>query len=358
MLRNRIYYALKPWLPRPFRIGLRRAYARSIRKQSEGRWPILESAGVEPEGWSGWPNGKEFAVVLTHDVESQEGLDRVQKLAKLETSMGFRSAFFLIPAGPYQAPRETLTWLTEDGFEVGVHDCHHDGRLFQSRRIFDDQSRLINASLMDWKAVGFRSGFMLHNLDWIQHLDVLYDASTFDTDPFEPQPEGVGTIFPFWVPGPNRVRVASDSRPSTLNSQPFGTLRSGYVELPTTLVQDFNLFIILREQSIKIWKQKTRWIAAHGGMVLLNVHPDYACFEGNSRRWMEYDASLYRDYLRWLKAEYDGAFWHALPREVATFSRAARSGLPPTDAVDRANLFGADQTVESEALPIRCPSTS
>jgi hypothetical protein len=24
--------------------------------------------------------------------------------------------------------------------------------------------------------------------------------STFDTDPFEPQPDGMGTIFPFWVP--------------------------------------------------------------------------------------------------------------------------------------------------------------
>jgi hypothetical protein len=30
-------------------------------------------------------------------------------------------------------------------------------------------------------------------------LNVEYDASTFDTDPFEPHPEGVGTIFPFWV---------------------------------------------------------------------------------------------------------------------------------------------------------------
>ena len=44
---------------------------------------------------------------------------------------------------------------------------------------------------------------MLHNLEWFHDLNVKYDSSTFDTDPFEPQPDGVGTIFPFWVPRPN-----------------------------------------------------------------------------------------------------------------------------------------------------------
>lgn len=51
-------------------------------------------------------------------------------------------------------------------------------------------------------AVGFRSGFMLRQLDWLHDLNVLYDTSTFDTDPFEPQPEGSRTIFPFHVNPP------------------------------------------------------------------------------------------------------------------------------------------------------------
>lgn len=38
-----------------------------------------------------------------------------------------------------------------------------------------------------------------HNLEWIGELDIEYDLSTFDTDPFMPQPDGVGTIFPFLV---------------------------------------------------------------------------------------------------------------------------------------------------------------
>ena len=48
----------------------------------------------------------------------------------------------------------------------------------------------INGYAREWGASGFRSGFMLRNLDWLHDLDVQYDASTFDTDPFEPQPDG------------------------------------------------------------------------------------------------------------------------------------------------------------------------
>src|SRR6266480_1087576 len=76
-------------------------------------------------------------------------------------------------------------------------------RLFASRRKFKQSAARINDYLREWKAAGFRSGFMLRELDWLHDLDVQYDASTFDTDPFEPQPEGHHTIFPFWVPRPN-----------------------------------------------------------------------------------------------------------------------------------------------------------
>ena len=77
---------------------------------------------------------------------------------------------------------------------------------------------------------------MLHNLDWLHELEIEYDLSTFDTDPFEPQPEGQHTIFPFWVPRPP-VAEALNSQLSTLNNP-----RSGYVELPYTLPQDSTLF--------------------------------------------------------------------------------------------------------------------
>ena len=57
-----------------------------------------------PEAWPGWPDGKRFAFVLTHDVEGQRGLDRVRQLTELEMEFGFRSSFNFIPEGPYSVP--------------------------------------------------------------------------------------------------------------------------------------------------------------------------------------------------------------------------------------------------------------
>src|SRR5262249_30281051 len=146
------------------------------------------------------PNGKQFAVVLTHDVEGQSGLEKCRKLMALEAKLGFRSSFNFVPEGEYQVGRELREELSRSGFEVGVHDLHHDGKLYRSRCEFERTAVRINQYLKEWNAVGFRAGFMLHNLEWLHDLNVEYDASTFDTDPFEPQPDGVSTIFPFWAP--------------------------------------------------------------------------------------------------------------------------------------------------------------
>jgi len=44
-----------------------------------------------------WPNGKKFALVLTHDVETAEGLDKCYQLAEIEERLGFRSSFSFVP---------------------------------------------------------------------------------------------------------------------------------------------------------------------------------------------------------------------------------------------------------------------
>jgi hypothetical protein len=237
---------------------------------------------------------------LTHDVEAQRGVDRVKQLAAVEMALGFRSSFNFIPEGPYQVSAELRQWLVERGFEVGVHDHAHDGKLYQSRSRFLASAERINHFLKDWSAVGFRSGFMFHNLEWIKDLNVLYDSSTFDTDPFEPQPQGVKTIFPFWVEG-------REGR--------------GYVELPYTLVQDSTLFVMLEEKSNEIWKRKLDWIASRGGMALLNVHPDYVAFENQAAGPDEFPVAHYAEFLTWVRAAYGDKYWHTLPRDVAEFWR-------------------------------------
>jgi len=301
-------------------MGVRRWLALRKRRLFRDVWPILESTGRAPEGWCGWPEGKKFALVLTHDVESAQGVDRVRELAEIEMSLGFRSSFNFIPEGDYDVPEGLRRWLEDNGFEVGVHDHRHDGKLYHSWNNFQASAERINQALREWNAVGFRSGFMMRNLNWIQELDILYDSSTFDTDPFEPQPDGAGTIFPFWVEGANGC---------------------GFMELPYTMAQDSTLFIVLRERSIDIWKRKLQWIASRSGMALLDVHPDYMAFVGAVPGWNQYPAGLYREFLEWVNQNYDGQHYHALPRDLSAFCRRAGMGgrgrLPETDSVRRAD---------------------
>lgn len=326
-----LYYQLKPYLPWGFRMVFRRLIARWKRRAHQAVWPINEAAGHAPEGWPGWPDGKKFALVLTHDVEGPAGLAKCRQLMKLEMEFGFRSSFNCVPEGEYAISRELREELTENGFEVGVQDLRHDGMLFQNRQTFRRDACQINRYLREWGAVGFRSAFMFHNLEWMHDLDVEYSSCTFDTDPFEPQPDGVGTIFPFWVPRPNsKLRVANSERWPTLEPSAFSPQRSksGYIELPYTLPQDSTLFIVLQESSPEIWFRKLDWLVAHGGMALLNAHPDYLAFDGGTRK-VEYPCGFYEQFLEYVATKFRGMYWPALPREIADFCTATEFWKTP-----------------------------
>lgn len=310
MLSHNIYYLLKPFIPRRSQISLRRAWIRQKRKRHANIWPIDERAARRPEGWAGWPEGKPFALVLTHDVESSKGVERCVKLAKLEERLGFRSSFNFV-AEDYNIPQEVFDYLKDKGFEIGVHGINHNGNIFQSYSHFRKQAPKIDEYLTKWGAVGFRAPSMYHNLNWVGELNIEYDSSTFDTDPFEPQPDGVGTIFPFWV---SRNRELA-----TRNSDPVTGLHSGYVELPYTLPQDFTLFILMKEKNTDIWAKKLNWIVEFGGMVLLNTHPDYINFDGGKNKLGEYPKEYYEDFLAQINLKYKGQYWHILPKDLARY---------------------------------------
>lgn len=282
---------------------VRRWLARRLRPKVSHVWPVLPGSEQPPAGWRGWPGGKKFAFVLTHDVESQAGMSRCRKLIELERQWGFHSSFNFIPEGEYRVSKELREELAGQGFEIGVHDLRHDGKLYRGRDEFSAKADRINRHLHDWGAVGFRAGFMLHKLDWLHDLNIAYDASTFDTDPFEPQPDGVGTIFPFWKGNGNG---------------------GGYVELPYTLPQDSTLFLLFKEQDPSIWLQKLDWIASHGGMALVNVHPDYMRFNGEAAGNWTFPAEFYNRLLQHVREKYGDSVWNAQPREVAKFVAAAR----------------------------------
>lgn len=295
---QQIYYGIKPFISRKLLLYIRRRYVLHLKLRNKATWPILERAARTPVSWTGWPNGKQFAMVLTHDVDTQRGHEKCRQLISLEEKLGFRSSFNFVPED-YVLDETLREYLVNHGFEVGVHGLKHNGNMFRSKEVFLEKAAKINGYLNKWQAVGFRAPCMYHNLEWIQHLDITYDASTFDTDPFEPQPDGLGTIFPFLYQK--------------------DTSRRGYIELPYTLPQDFTLFILMGEKNIDIWKKKLDWVARKGGMALINTHPDYMDFGTGRSRDDEYPSRFYAEFLAYAKSIYEEQYWHALPREVAGF---------------------------------------
>src|SRR5215475_13556548 len=157
MLRNKIYFRMKPLLPWRLRVGIRRLLALRRRTLAKGSWPIMPGSEKPPTNWPGWPEGKKFALVLTHDVKSWPGVAKCQEVMELEQESGFRSCFSFVPEGGYTISRTLRNELTRNGFEVGVHDLNHDGRLFHNRADFSEKATQINHYLTEWGAVGFRS---------------------------------------------------------------------------------------------------------------------------------------------------------------------------------------------------------
>lgn len=289
------YYFARPLIPRSLQIAVRRRWAKRRRRACSDRWPVCEAAGRAPEGWRGWPDGKRFGFVLTHDVDTARGAGRCMDLIEMERSMGFRSSFNLVPER-YELPEGLVDRIRAMGFEVAVHGLHHDGKLFRSRAVFERRAVRINRYLRKWNAVGFRAPSMHHNLSWIRALDVRYDSSTFDVDPFEPQRDAAFTIFPFWVPASHD--------------------RAGYLEIPYTLPQDSTLFVLLQETSPRLWQEKLDWIVRKGGMALINVHPDYATRATDRRAVDEYPLAYYEEFLAYVRDRYAGEYWHGTPADL------------------------------------------
>lgn len=294
---NRIFYFFKPIILRSLQLFLRRFLVKRQAKKYKAVWPILPGSEVKPKKWAGWPDGKKFAFVLTHDVELRKGHDKCRELLELEKNLGFISSFNFV-AERYKVDRELRDFIVSEGFEIVNHGIKHDGKKFKNKKIFDKRAIKINQYIREWNIVGFRAPAVQHNLEWIGELNIEYDLSTFDTDPFQPQPDGVGTIYPFMV-------ERKSGKP-------------GYIELPYTLDQDFTLFILMKESSPRMWINKLNWIAENGGMALVIVHPDYVNFENESKA-EEYPIEYYSDFLKYVKENYKGKYWNALPRDVASY---------------------------------------
>jgi hypothetical protein len=310
---KRIYNRLKPVLPRALTRPLKRAYGNHRADAHQLGWPVetryvdfqlevvrnlLDLLGHTSLPFIDfWPRGHEYALVLTHDIETAEGQAYVRPVADLEEACGLRSAFNFVPER-YPLDRPLIDELRARGFEIGVHGLRHDGRDFSSQKTFLRRAARMNHYLRELDAVGFRAPLTHRNPEWMQALDIEYDGSFFDSDPYEPIAGGTMSIWPFQL--------------------------GKFIELPYTLAQDSTM-AVLDQATPSLWLDKVEYIRAHHGMALLNTHPDYL---RNPRRW-----AIYSSFLDVMSERAD--FYHALPRQAARWWRA-RAGARTAEELPHA----------------------
>jgi hypothetical protein len=304
----KVYYRVRPVLPRPAQLRLRRMASQVQARSRFPRWPVetalhdlyarlLDDAAAvagAPVPWlSPWPEGRSWALVLTHDVETSAGYRNLHLLKEAELRHGYRSSWNFVPRR-YPVDDAVVQELLEEGFEVGVHGLYHDGRDLGSPALVLQRLPAMRAAADRWHAVGFRAPATQRRWEWMPLLGFDYDSSYPDTDPFEPQAGGCCTWLPYH----------------------HGQL----VELPITLPQDHTLFTILGHADERLWVHKAEELRRRGGMALLLTHPDYV-----------HEQPLLDAYVRVLRRfASDPTAWRALPREVdAWWRRRAATWLEP-----------------------------
>jgi peptidoglycan/xylan/chitin deacetylase (PgdA/CDA1 family) len=297
-----VFYRVKRFIPRAVQLRARRALIRRQQHPEFPRWPLDESvsrllrfyarclllASGERElrfRWF-WPAPYRAAAVLSHDVESAEGLRLAVEIADLEEERGLRSAFNIV-ADWYPIDWGIVGELRGRGFELGVHGVHHDRSMFSSREEFERQQPMVREMADRLGAVGFRSPAMHRVIDWLGELPVEYDCSVPHSDPFEPQPGGCCSVWPFFI--------------------------GDVVELPYTLPQDHTLLTLLGHRTIDLWRTQVERLEQLNGLVQILTHPDPGYLGEPWKR------ALYAEFVEFLSTR--SGIWQALPREVAAWWR-------------------------------------
>ncbi|MGD1078807.1 MAG: hypothetical protein ABR881_10850 [Candidatus Sulfotelmatobacter sp.] len=220
---------------------------------------------------------------MTHDVEGEVGRNLCPQLMDLDDSYGIKASFQLVPQGSYSVSSDLLATIRSRGFEIGIQDLNHDGRLYDDPAEFLRRANLINQYSREYGARGFRSGVLYRQPEWYDAFEFSFDMSIPNTAHLDPQRGGCCTVMPYFI--------------------------GNILELPVTTTQDYMLFHLLGERSIELWKTQIKLILDKHGLVSFIVHPDYVMHDGVK--------GIYTDmlsYLRELRAARN--VWVTRPSDV------------------------------------------
>jgi len=259
------YYALRPYLPLGLRSEIQRIYLGDWRRLTFPRWPVdttvnilfkrllalqLRASGLSriPFIWF-WPNGAKAAVIMTHDVEEEQGLEFCPTLAALNGEFNIPASFQFVPEDRYRVSSQELESLRLAGFEVNVQDLNHDGRLYWDLEEFRRRADRINHYAEVFGALGFRSGVLYRKQEWFKYLNFEYDMSVPNVAHLDPQRGGCCSVMPYFI--------------------------GNMLELPVTTSQDHTIFHVLHDYTIALWRHQISISLKQNGLISFIVHPDY-----------------------------------------------------------------------------------
>ncbi len=304
-----VFYRVKRLIPRGAQLAARRALIRWQGLPAFPQWPYDDSVhrlvrlyvqcAALASGRSRlsfrwfWPGRTRAALMLTHDVETEAGLRGAVRVANEEQERGLRSSFNVVGRW-YPIDWGIVRELVDRGFEIGVHGVFHDRSMFSSREAFEAQQPALREAAESLGATGFRSPATHRVVDWLPELPVSYDCTVPHSDPYEPQPGGCCSPWPYFI--------------------------ENLVELPYTLPQDHTLFTLLRHRTPEAWIQQAERLERAHGLIQCLSHPDPG-YLGDDR--------MFASYCGFLDAMAGRAsLWKPLPRDIAAWWRERDAGGP------------------------------
>ena len=245
--------------------------------------------GLEPSPF--WPDGKRWALLLSHDVDSAAGLALAPELASEEHERGLAACWYIV-GSRYPLDPSPLGQLVAAGGEIGLHGDLHDNKL--SFLSVDEIGRRLDAcaeAIERYDMRGFRSPSMLRTTALYDALAsrFTYDSSMPDTG-LLPRPNGCASVFPVEY--------------------------RGMLVLPLTVPPDGQLLSrgLTPDATLAAWIAKAEWVREVGGVAFHLTHPERGFSSAPAMR------DVYRRFLDWAADQADA--WRGLPVDLATAWRA------------------------------------
>jgi len=219
-------------------------------------------------------DGGRAPVILTHDIDSPEGMrNYVDLFMEHEIRHGARSTCFVVPSA-WDIDFRLVDTIVENGNEIGIHGYDHSNRTAfaetgEMRRRLDAARPLIER----YGITGYRAPSLLRTRELMRELSKIYryDSSIPTSGGLFPTPNnGCATARPFVI--------------------------EGVAELPLSLPRDGMLRFLGHSPRgiLELWIRCAETIADSGGVIVLLTHCERR-FSGNAAM-----LDAYRDFLEYV----------------------------------------------------------